>query len=74
MLRTSERARIIERLASESAGHSGALAALWRELPLLADSRAFHQVAFGRQAVGRTLGHLARYPEMDSIWGLFKLN
>jgi hypothetical protein len=68
--------RIIERLAREFGGRepSGVYSALWRELPLLGQSREFHQVAFGKQAVGRTLGHLARYPEMDSIWELLKIS
>jgi hypothetical protein len=67
--------RIIEKLAHEFSGPSSSFwSSFWRELPLLAESREFHHVAFGKQAVGRTLGHLARYPEMDSIWDLLKIS
>jgi hypothetical protein len=65
--------RIIERMAKEFSGPSwGTLSALWRELPQLAKNEDFHQIAFSRAAVGRTLELLARYPEMDRIWGLLK--
>jgi hypothetical protein len=60
-------------MAKEFSGPSwGTLSAMWRELPMLGQCREFHEIAFGRNAVGRTLGHLARYPEMDSIWDLFR--
>lgn len=49
------------------------LPALRGELPLLATSRSFHQVAFSRAAVGHSMALFAEYPELDSVWDLFVL-
>lgn len=48
-----------------------ALPALVGELPLLRTSRSFHQAAFSREAVGKTMDLFAEYPEHDALWDLF---
>lgn len=45
--------------------------ALRAELPQLARSRSFHEMAFSRHAVGRSLELFREYPELDAIWDLF---
>lgn len=50
-----------------------AIPALLAELPLLARSRSFHQVAFSRDAVGKTMELFAEYEELDGLWELFLL-
>jgi hypothetical protein len=45
--------------------------ALREELPLLASSKSFHEAAFSRKAVGRSMELFAQYPELDRIWELF---
>lgn len=45
--------------------------ALVRELPLLGQSREYHQMAFSRKAVKNSLALFAEYPELDCLWPLF---
>lgn len=47
------------------------LPALARELPLLGQSREYHEMAFSRRAVKNSLGLFAEYPELDCLWPLF---
>ena len=47
------------------------LPALVRELPMLGQSREYHQMAFSRKAVKNSLALFAEYPEMDCLWPLF---
>lgn len=66
--------RILEVLGQEfPALRRDALPALAAELPLLARSRSFHQAAFSREAVGKTMDLFAEYPEHDGLWELFVL-
>ena len=47
------------------------LPALVRELPTLAQSRGYQQMAFSRRAVKNSLALFAEYPELDCLWPLF---
>jgi hypothetical protein len=44
--------------------------AIRKELPLLKQHKEFQSKVFGRQAIGRTLKLMAKYDELDSVWGL----
>jgi hypothetical protein len=44
---------------------------LIRELPEIGRSRAFHRMAFSREAVPKTMALFAEYPELDGLWKLF---
>lgn len=64
--------KILDRLGVEfPALRARAIPALVRELPQLKTSRSFHQVAFSRDAVGKTMELFAQYPELDGLWELF---
>ncbi|MBX3471332.1 MAG: diiron oxygenase [Planctomycetes bacterium] len=66
--------RILEVLGAEFPDlKAAAIPALLAELPLLRTSRSFHQAAFSRDAVGKTMELFAEYPEHDGLWELFVL-
>lgn len=66
--------RILDRLGVEFPElRAEVLPALRRELPSLKTSRSFHQAAFSRDAVPRTMDLFAEYPEHDALWELFLL-
>lgn len=66
--------RILEVLGAEFPDLKAAvIPALLAELPLLRTSRSFHQAAFSRDAVGKTMELFAEYPEHDGLWELFVL-
>lgn len=70
--RTSQ--RILDQLGVEFPGLTAeVLPALRAELPSLKTSRSFHQAAFSRDAVPRTMELFAEYPEHDGLWELFLL-
>jgi P-aminobenzoate N-oxygenase AurF len=50
-----------------------AIPRLLQELPSLRTNQSFHQAAFSRKAVGRSMALFAEYPELDSLWDLFIL-
>jgi hypothetical protein len=64
---------VLDRLAEELPDQAPVLAALRRELPQLRTNRSFHQAAFSRDAVPRTMDLFAEYPEHDGLWELFLL-
>ncbi|MCO5166978.1 MAG: diiron oxygenase [Planctomycetes bacterium] len=66
--------RILEVLGGEFPDlKAQVIPALLAELPLLRTSRSFHQAAFSRDAVGKTMELFAEYPEHDGLWELFVL-
>ncbi|MEO7956475.1 MAG: diiron oxygenase, partial [Fibrobacteria bacterium] len=64
--------RVLEIMAAEFPRLSAEiLPALKSELPHLGQSRSFHQAAFSRNAVPKTMALFAEYPELDVLWPLF---
>jgi hypothetical protein len=64
--------RVLEILGSEFPRlQADVIPALLRELPDIGRSRAFHRMAFSRDAVPKTMALFAEYPELDGLWDLF---
>jgi len=63
--------RILEVLGQEFPElHERAIPALRRELPLLRTSESFHEAAFSRRVLPKSLALFAEYDELDPIWDL----